>query len=173
MSDDYKQTFLSVTFRMIKEEDKDHVCVCVCGFRHMFTCVWGGAAQLHRCTQTQFLWDGFNMWQDQQKTRWHDHFIADPQTNHLFKRHFKRLPRKATRWGLEKSCAFFYFPSVIIQLDLRSLLWCMKCCARIYKIQRRDRCLSLRREKWELSLSVCLYDRITWSLYPPHQSRSV
>lgn len=30
MSDDYKQTFLSVTFRMIKEEDKDHVCVCVC-----------------------------------------------------------------------------------------------------------------------------------------------
>lgn len=117
----------------------------------------GRPAPHHRCTQTQFLWDGFNMWQVQQKTRWHDHIIADPQTNHLFKRHFKRLPRKATRWGLEKSCAFFYFPSVIIQLDLRSLLWCMKCCARIYKIQRRDRCLSLRHVKSENCLKVSVY----------------
>lgn len=44
MSDDYKQTFLSVTFRMIKEEDKDHVCVCVCVWisAHVYMCVRRG-----------------------------------------------------------------------------------------------------------------------------------
>lgn len=30
MSDDYKQTVLSITFRMTKAEDEDHVCESVC-----------------------------------------------------------------------------------------------------------------------------------------------
>lgn len=35
MSDDYKQTFLSVTFGMIKEEDKRHVCAWISAHVYM------------------------------------------------------------------------------------------------------------------------------------------
>ncbi len=36
MSVDYKQTVLSITFRMIKEEDEDHMCVDLSMCLHVF-----------------------------------------------------------------------------------------------------------------------------------------
>lgn len=107
-------------------------------------------------------------------TCWHGHIVADPQTNHLFKRHFKRhserQPDGAWKilWHLlfsicNHSAWFALF-----------LLWCVKCCARFYKNLASAQMFELKKcEKWELSLSVCLYNHNTWVLNSPHQSRCI
>lgn len=120
-------------------------------FKSVLGGVLGGP---HRCTPTPLM-GPFHVWQDQQMTRWRCHIFSDPQTNHIFKRHFKRETlRKATRWGPGKSCAVFYSPSAIIQLDSLFFLRCVKCCARSYTnlavgqmFKKQTEC-----EKWELSL---------------------
>ena len=83
-----------------------------------------------------------------------------------------RDARRGNQMEPGKSCAVFYSPSAIIQLDSLFLLWCVKCCARIYKNLVVRQMFELQKcEKCKLSLSVCLYDHNTWVLYSPHQSQ--
>lgn len=113
------------------------------------------------------------MRQDQQMTRWHADMVTSLRTHRqiTFLKDTLRDPQKGNQMGPGKSCAVFYSPSVIIQRDSLSLLWCVKCCARFYKNLAAGQMFALKRcEKWEWSLRVCLYDHNTWVLYSAHQS---
>lgn len=136
--------------------------ICVWIWARVYMCFFNllraGFSGLHRCTRTPFM-EPFHMWQDQQMTRWHADMVTSLQTHRqiTFLKDTLRDAQKGNQMGPGKSCAVFYSPSAIIQLDSLSLLWCVKCCARIYKILRRDRCLSLRNVKSENYLWESVY----------------
>ena len=115
----------------------------------------------------------FYMWQVQQMTHWHGHIVVDPQTNHLFKRHFKRHSKRQPDGAWKILCCLL-FSICNHSTWFADFLWCVKCCARIYKNSAAGHMVELKQcEKWELSLSVCLYNHNTWVLCAPHQSLSV
>lgn len=110
VSEDYKQSVLSVIFRMIKKEDEDHMCVWIwaCVYMCFFNLFRVGFCRGPAGVHEPLSWDRFTCDQDQQMTRWHGHIAADPQTNHRFKGHFKRRSERQADGAWKILCRLLF-----------------------------------------------------------------